>query len=97
MALIFYRECLPDGFIVGHLKPHHAEFIFKFWFQEYSHEKVVDFFIHNISRYKNIAVFDVQEPDHPLAWAMFKAGGMAGIRYSLPPYRRRSFSVLKKK
>ncbi len=58
----------------------------------YSHKEVVDFFrpqyfeVQKIL-YKifNIAVFDVQEPDHPLAWAMFKTGGMAGMRYTLAP------------
>ncbi len=64
------------------------KFISKFWFQEYSHKRVVDFFIQNLSGYRSIAIFDVQEPDYPVAWTTFKAGGMVGLRYTLSPYRK---------
>ncbi len=89
-----FRLSLPEGYILGHLKPHHAKFLSEFWFHEYSQEKVVNFLIHNLSHYKSFAVFDVQEPDHPVSWCMFKAGGMLGIKHTLIPYRRKKMTTM---
>ena len=80
--------CLPQGFMIGSLQPHHASILSQFWFQEYTQTLCEAFLYNNIYRYKTTAIFGINQPHYPVAWILFKAGGMVGIRYTLPLYRR---------
>ena len=87
-------DCLPKGFILGRVESHHAKFLSQSWFLEYPQHNREIFLFENISRYNSTAIFDIKQPRYPVAWQLFKAGGILGIRYTVKSHRRQNLSMV---
>lgn len=74
------------------MQPHHSNLVSQTWFPGYQQNLSEEFVSNNITRFRSTAIFDAKEPQSPCAWTLFKAGGMIGMRYTIPSLRRQNFS-----
>ena len=85
-------EILPDGFISGKLRPHHAEMVASQWPRLHDWPNKVPYFKELIESYGSTAIYSIENLDVPISYIVYFPC-CQGFSYTDQRYKGKRFSL----
>lgn len=94
MLFPIIRRICPEGFILGKLEPHHAQYVSEYWWPMFAGKPwVAPLMEALITNYDSSAMYAADNPTVPVAWALLWPWGHLAHVHTMEAYRRKGLST----